>query len=104
LSLSVGGVDQSECAAALFVQLGQELGSGEENWAGQAGVGVRAGPLQRQSAVAVGQRLGGDAVAGFGPLCLCQRPLRVERDALTFDVDLGGGSQRRRTVWSVIRA
>jgi len=91
LSLSVGDIDEGKCAAVLFAQLGQELGAGEENRARQAGVGVRAGPLQRQPAVAVGQRLGGDALAGLGPLCLCQRPLRVKRDALTFDVDLGGG-------------
>ena len=86
----VGDIDQGQGAAALFAQFGQELGSGEEDRAGQAGVGVRAGLLQRQPAVAVGQGLGGDAVAGLGPLGLCQRPVRVERDPLTLDVDLGG--------------
>ena len=83
-------LDQGQGAAAVFAQLGQELRSGEENRAGQAGVGVRADLLHRQSAVAVRQGLGGDAVAGLGPLCLGQRPFGVERDALTFDVDLGG--------------
>ena len=50
---------------------------------------MRAGPLQRQPAVAVRQGLGGDAVAGFGPLCLCQWTFWVDRDSFTFDVDLG---------------
>jgi hypothetical protein len=39
--------------------------------------------LHWQAAVAVGQGLGGDAVTSLRPLCLGQRPLRLERDPLT---------------------
>jgi hypothetical protein len=51
---------------------------------------VWAGSLQRQAAVAVGQGLGGHAVAGLGPLGLREWPLGGDTDAFTVDVDLGG--------------
>ena len=76
----LGGLDQGEGAAAVFPQFGEELRSGHEDRAGQAGVGVRAAFLHGQSAVAVRQGLGGDAVTGFRPLRLGERPVRVEGD------------------------
>ena len=90
VSGGLGGLDQGEGAAAVFTQFGEELRSGEEDRAGQAGVGVRAAFLHRQSAVAVRQRLGGHPVAGLGPLRLGQRPVGVDVDPLALDVDLGG--------------
>src|SRR6185437_9620395 len=71
-------VDESERSAALLAQFGQELRPCQENRARQAGIGVRATLLHGQSAVAVGQSLGGDAVAGLGPLGLGQRSVRVD--------------------------
>jgi hypothetical protein len=85
-----GGGDQGESALPLLAQFGQELGSGDEDRAGQAGVGMRALALDRQAAVAVGQRLGGDAVSGLRPLGLGERPVRVDDDPLAGDVDPGG--------------
>ncbi|WP_189701395.1 hypothetical protein [Streptomyces chromofuscus] len=61
-------VDQRQGASVLFAQLGQELGPREEDPAGQAGICMRTGLLNGQPAVAVGQGLGGDAVAGLGPM------------------------------------
>ena len=49
---------------------------------------MRAGFLDGQSAGAVGQGLGGDAVAGLGPLGLAERPVGIKSDTLAFDVDL----------------
>ena len=54
-------------------------------------VGVRAGLLDRQAAVAVGQRLGDAAESLLGPGRLGQRAVRVEGDGLALDVDLAGG-------------
>jgi hypothetical protein len=54
----------------------------------EAGVGVRAALLHRQSAVAVGQGLRGAAEALFGPGGLGDLPGRVENDCGAMDVDL----------------
>src|SRR5262249_11615692 len=89
-SLGLGDVDEGERAAALLMQLGQELFPGQEYRTSQASVGVRAAFLERQAAVAVRQGLGGHAVAGLGPLGLGQRPVRVDRYPFTFNVDLRG--------------
>jgi hypothetical protein len=51
---------------------------------------VRALPLDRQAAVAAGQRLGGDAVPGLRPLRLAEWPVRVDGDPLAADVHPGG--------------
>src|SRR5215467_2082199 len=90
LALAGGDPDEGEGPVALFAELGQELGAGKEDWAGQAGVGVRAALLYWQAAVAVGQCLGGHAVPGLGPLGLGEGPVRVECDALALGIDLGG--------------
>jgi hypothetical protein len=71
-------LDQGQGAPAVLAQLGQELRSGEEHRAAQAGVGVRTALLHRQPAVAVRQGLGGQPVARLGPLRLAQRPVRVD--------------------------
>ena len=99
-----GGGDQGEGAAALLAQFGQELGASDEDRAGQAGVGVRAPPLDRDAAVPVGQHLRGDAVPGLRPLGLGERPpgSMVTRSPLM--LTRVACSQRRRTVWSVIFA
>ena len=81
-----GGGDQGEGALLLLAKLGQELGAGDEDRAGEARVGVRALPLDRQAAVAVGQRLGRDAVPGLRPLRLAEWPVRVDSDPLAADV------------------
>ena len=70
--------------------LGQELGGGHEHRAGQAGIGMRAGLLDRQPAEPVGQRLGGAAEALFGPGSLGERPFGIDQDTLAADVDLAG--------------
>jgi hypothetical protein len=49
LAAGLGGGDELDDLPPLGVVLGQELRSGDENRAGQAGVGVRAGLLDRQS-------------------------------------------------------
>src|ERR671930_99709 len=56
-AVGVGLRDQLLGPGELVAVCRQELGGGEEAVAGQAGVGVRAGLLQGQAAVAVGQRL-----------------------------------------------
>ena len=73
----------------LLAQLGQGFGPGDEDRAGQAGVGVRALALDREATVAVGQRLGGDAVSGLRPLGLGERPGGVDDDRFSVDVDPG---------------
>src|SRR5450631_3694563 len=85
-----GGGDQGEGTVPLLAQLGQEFWPGDEDRAGQAGVGVRALALDREAAVAVGQRLGGDAVSGLRPLGLGERPGGVDDDRFSVDVDPGG--------------
>src|SRR4051812_23203383 len=55
--VGVGPGDQLLGARELVAVRGQELTGGEEAVAGQAGVGVGAGLLQRQAAVPVRQRL-----------------------------------------------
>ena len=68
--------------AAVVVVLGQELGGGDEHRAGQAGVGVRAGLLDRQPAEPVGQGLGRAAETLLGPGGLGERPGGVDGDGL----------------------
>src|SRR5215467_13252671 len=82
LAFAGGDLDEGEGSVALFAELGQEL------WAGQAGVGVRAALLYWQAAVAVGQCLGGHAVPGLGPLGLGEGAVGVECDALALGIDL----------------
>jgi hypothetical protein len=74
----------------LLAMLGQELGGGDEHRAGQAGVGVRAALLDRQAAVAVGQRLGRPAEPLLGPGRFGERPAGVQGDGLALGVDLAG--------------
>ena len=71
--------------------LGQELRGGDEERAGQAGVGMRAGPGQRKPAKAVRQGLGGPAETLPGPGGLGERPVWVEGDIFACGVDLAGG-------------
>ncbi|WP_199819170.1 hypothetical protein [Streptomyces sp. FxanaA7] len=89
VAAALGVVDQRQGAGVLFPEFGQELGPGDEDRAGQAGIGVWAGLLNGQPAEAVGEGLGGDAVAGLGPLGLAERPVGVEGVSLAVDVDLG---------------
>src|SRR5262249_7546667 len=77
-------------SATMLTQLGQELRAGEEDRAGEAGVGVWATLLHRQTAVTVRQGLGGDAVAGLGPLGQGEGPRGVDAHPLTSDVHTGG--------------
>src|SRR6266511_683925 len=74
----------------LLAMLGQELGGGDEHRAGQAGVGVRAALLDRQAAVAVGERLGRPAEPLLGPGRFGERPVGVQGDGLALGVDLAG--------------
>jgi hypothetical protein len=67
LSACLGDRDQLQQLLTLVTMLGKELRGGEEHRAGQAGVGVRAALLHRQSAVAVRQGLGGAAEPLLGP-------------------------------------
>ena len=80
LAAGLGGGDELQDLLAVVAVLGQELAGGEEHRAGQAGVGVRAGLLDRQAAEPVGQRLGGPAEALLGPGGLGERPVGVESD------------------------
>ena len=88
----------------MFSQFREKLRSGEEHRAGQTSIGVGAAFLHGQSAVAVRQRLGGEAVAGFRPLCLGQWSVEIQVTRSPLMLTLVACSHRRRTVWSVIRA
>jgi hypothetical protein len=104
LSAGLGAVDEGEGPAAVLAKFGQALHSGQEDRAGQAGVGVRATVLHRQDAVAARQGLRGQAVAGLRPCAWASGPSgsMLTRSPLT--LTLVACSQRRRTVWSVMRA
>src|SRR5271166_7042235 len=91
LAAGFGRGDDLERDAVLGPVLGQELGRGDEERAGQAGVGVRAGLDQWQAAEAVGQCLCRAAQALFGPGGLGERPAGVQRDGIAAGVDLAGG-------------
>ena len=104
VAASLGSGDQFEGLLPLRVMLGQELAGREEHRAGQTGVGVRAGSLQRQPAVAVGQGLGGAGQTLFGPGSVGKRPVRLIGDCAAGDVNLWTASQCRRTVSSCRRA
>ena len=54
LAAGLGGGDELDDLTAVGAVLGQELRGGDEHRAGQAGVGVRAGLLDRQPAEPVG--------------------------------------------------
>src|SRR6266699_2318976 len=69
---------------------GEELGGGDEQWAGQAGVGVLAPPDQGQPAVAVGEGLHCPAEPLLGPGGLGKRAVRVQHDGVAVDIDLAG--------------
>jgi hypothetical protein len=86
-----GGGDQLESLLPLRVVLGQEFAGREEHRAGQTRISVRAGPLHRQAAVAVGQSLGGLGEALFGPGRVGERPAGLVSDCAAGDVDLAGG-------------
>src|SRR5699024_6688313 len=88
LAAGFGSADNLDGLLTMLTVLGQELGGGDEHRATQTRVRVRAGLLDRQPAVAVGQGLGGSCHALLGPGRLSQGPIRVEGDSLTFDVDL----------------
>src|SRR6266568_146506 len=91
LPAGLGGGDDLQGGAALGTVLGQELGGGDEYRAGrQAGVGVRAGLLDRQPAVAVGQCLGRAADPLPGPRGAGERPVGVQRDVFARGVDFPG--------------
>ncbi|MFI8888638.1 MULTISPECIES: hypothetical protein [unclassified Streptomyces] len=90
LAAGLGGGDDLQQLLALFAVLRQELGGGDEQRAGQAGVGVRTGLPHRQAALAIGQGLGHAAEPLLGPGGLGRRPGRVEGDVLALDVDLVG--------------
>ena len=91
LSAGFGGGDQLQGLLSLLVVLGQEFVGGQEHGAGQTRVGVRAALLHGQSAVAVGQGLGGAAESLFGPGCLGEWPGRLESDCGAMDVNFSGG-------------
>ena len=91
LAAGLGGGDELDDLRAVGAVLGQELRGGDEHRAGQAGVGVRAGLLDRQPAEPVGQRLGRPAEALLGPGGLGEWPGRVDHDDVAGDVDLAGG-------------
>jgi len=56
LATGLGGGDELHDLVVLFAVLGQELGGGDEHGTGQAGVGMRAGLLNRQTAEEVPDR------------------------------------------------
>jgi hypothetical protein len=78
----VSGAADLQHRLVRLAMLGQELGGGDAHRAGQAGVGVRAAPLDRQAAVAVGQRLGHPAEPLLGPGRFGERPVGVQGDGL----------------------
>jgi hypothetical protein len=80
--------DERSGGVELLVVLGQELGGGDEQRAGQTGVGVRAGFLQRQTAVAVGQRHFRPGEVLLHPRALGQRPVDGNLDRFAPYVDL----------------
>ena len=90
LPAGLGGGHDLQHLLALLVVLGQELGRGDEHRAGQAGVGVRAGLLHRESAEPVGQRLGHASEPLFGPAGLGERPVWGDGDGFAAGVDLAG--------------
>ena len=75
----------------MLAVLGQKLWCRDEHGVGQAGVGVRAAPVDGQVAIAVGQGLGDARETLLGPRSLGQRPAGAEGDGLAVDVDLAGG-------------
>ena len=54
MTVGFGASDQRAGVVELLAMLRQELGGGDEQWASQARIGVRAGLLQRQAAITVG--------------------------------------------------
>jgi hypothetical protein len=67
--------------------LGQEVWGGDEYRAGQAGVGVRAALLERQSAVPVGQGHSDPAQVLFHPCRVVESVVLVGADGFAPDVD-----------------
>jgi hypothetical protein len=74
----------------LAAVLGEEVGGGDEQRAGQAGVGVLAPPDQGQPAVAVGEGLHCPAEPLLGSGGLGERPVWIQHDGAAVDVDLAG--------------
>jgi len=67
LALARGYFHEGERAAALLAELGQELGAGEEDWAGQAPVLVNAGGAERAAAGAGGDLAEFEMAEELGP-------------------------------------
>ncbi|MBF6427459.1 hypothetical protein IU440_22500 [Nocardia cyriacigeorgica] len=90
LAALLSAFDDAAGEVELLAMLGQEFGRGDEDWAGQAGVGVWAALLQREPAVAVGQGLGCPGEVLFGPFGVGEWAVGGKDDVVAVDVDLAG--------------
>ncbi len=91
LAAGFGGGNDLHDLGPVFAVLREEVGRGDEHGTGQAGVGVRAGFLDRETAVAVGKCLGGPAEALFGPGGLGEGPVGIKFDDAAGCVDFPCG-------------
>ena len=90
VSVGFGAGDQCASVLELAAVLRQELGGRNEQWACQTRVGVRARFLQRQTAIAVGQRHCRAGKVLLHPLTISERSVDRGVDGLTADIDLLG--------------